>query len=410
MTNDFLPVIVGTDINAYTMAISFHQEYGITPQLIGQAPLSFTEWSSITTQIEYHQDLRAPGRFVPILMDFAKRHAGKPLLLIGTNDAYVRLIVEHAAQLGQAYRFNYPTLALLNTFQHKSDFYQLCDQCGIPHPVTKTVTCTLPVPQFDETGLRYPVIVKPNDTVKYMYMQFAGKEKVFKCADQAALDQVLGLLAENGYRESVLVQEYIPGGDDALWDSVVYVDRNHRAEMVTLAQVVLQEHDRTAIGNYTALIARFEAELMNQLADFLEAVGYTGYANFDMKRDPRDGQIKIFEANTRQGRASYYITGLGQNLARNLVDDCIKGECKPRVLAKGDFLYSIVPKYVLHHFVKSPGLHREIDQLIGAKHWVNPLFYPADLNGKRRRFLLLRQLNYVRKYYRNRILTSSQGK
>lgn len=402
MENTFVPVIVGTDINAYTMAISFHQEYGITPWVIGQAPLSFTEWSDITTQIEYHDDLRKPGRFTPILLDFAKRHVGKPLLLIGTNDAYVRLIVENAAALQPAYRFNYPTLNLLNKFQHKADFYQLCDQYGIPHPVTKTALCSDPAPEFDDRGLRYPVIVKPNDTVKYMYMHFAGKEKVFKCVDRTALERVLTLLNANGYSESVLIQEYIPGADDALWDSVVYVDRQHHAQMVSLAQVVLQEHDRTAIGNYTALIARFDAALMNQLADFLEAVGYAGYANFDMKRDPRDGQIKIFEANTRQGRASYYITGLGQNLARNLVDDCIKGETKPRVLAKGDFLYSLVPKFVLRHFVKSPALHQEINQLISGKHWVNPLFYPADHNAKRRRFLFLRQLNYVRKYYRNR--------
>ena len=47
--------------------------------------------------------------------------------------------------------------------------------------------------------------------------------------------------------------------------------------------------------------------------------GYRGYANFDVKVDPRDGLAKFFEVNPRIGRNNYSVTGAGANVARFVV-------------------------------------------------------------------------------------------
>src|SRR5690606_3434091 len=174
-----------------------------------------------------------------------------------------------------------------------------------------------------------------------------------------------------------------------------------KTQLVTFAQVVLQEHTVTAIGNYTALITRFDKEMMVKLQNFLEAVGYTGFANFDLKYDERDGKFKVFEVNIRQGRSSYYVTALGHNMASYFVDDLIYHVEKPVTYLNEDFLFTVVPKIVLKKFVDNKAVQRDIKELLKKGKYGNPLFYKKDTHLKRKLYLFARQINYYKKYKNN---------
>src|SRR5690606_15404749 len=105
----FIPIIVGTNINAYNMAISFHEEYGMKPVIVGREPLPFTSYSSITTVMELNNGLHDPKVFVQFLKEVAKKYrkANEKLVLIGTDDLYVRLIIENREALKEDFLFNY---------------------------------------------------------------------------------------------------------------------------------------------------------------------------------------------------------------------------------------------------------------------------------------------------------------
>ena len=47
--------------------------------------------------------------------------------------------------------------------------------------------------------------------------------------------------------------------------------------------------------------------MLAQARTFLAATGYRGFANFDVKVDPRTGVFRFFEVNPRIGRNNYYI-------------------------------------------------------------------------------------------------------
>ena len=314
----FLPIIVGTDINAYNMAISFHEEYNIRPILVGKGVLPFTNLSTIPRAIEYDKKLGDPAQFAKILINVAKKyeHEADKLLLIGTNDLYVRLIIENRAILQDYFVFNNIDEELMEHLQIKSNFYKLCEQYGIDIPTTYFYDCRI---DGDFTGeMMYPVIIKPSNGIEYSRHPFEGQAKVFKVESSEEVKKVIDMIKASGYQEELIIQDFIPGEDTAMWDSVVYVSSKGETQLVTFAQVALQEHTKTAIGNYTALITRYNEEVMTKLRGFLEAVGYRGFGNFDLKYDERDGKFKVFEVNIRQGRSSYYMTAMGHNMARYL--------------------------------------------------------------------------------------------
>lgn len=394
----FLPIIVGTDINAYNMAISFHEEYGIQPVLVGKGVLPFTNLSTIPRAIEYDKKLADPTQFAKILISVAKKYEreAEKLILVGTNDLYVRLIIENRAILKDYFVFNYIEEDLMNDLQYKANFYKLCAEHGIDIPATYFYDCQSTAPFNGE--LMYPAIVKPSNGIEYSRNPFEGQQKVFKVQTEDELQRVISMIRASGYRDQLIIQDYIPGEDTAMWDSVVYVSSKGKSQLVSFAQVVLQEHTVTAIGNYTALITRYNEALMEKLRGFLEAVGYRGFANFDLKFDERDGKFKVFEVNIRQGRSSYYITAMGHNMARYFVDDLIHELDKPCAYLKGDVLFSVVPKIVLKKFVSDIAVKKDIERLIREKKLVNPLFYKKDKHFKRKLYLVARQVNYYKKY------------
>ncbi|WP_432360904.1 carboxylate--amine ligase [Sporosarcina sp. UB5] len=403
MTNHpFIPIIVGTDINAYNMAISFHEAYGIHPILVGREPLSFTSLSTIPGAIELNPKLGEKDEFVRFLKQIAAKYStqGKKLLLIGTNDLYVRLIIESRQALESDFVFNYIDEELMNNLLVKKNFYKLCEEHGIDMPATYFYSCEKDA-RFNE-DVMFPVIIKPSNGVQYYKHPFEGMQKVYKVDSYEEIHKVIETIKKSGYRDDLIIQDFIPGDDTYMWDSVFYVNSKGNSELITFGQVVLQEHTVTAIGNYTAVITRYNEEMMLKLKGFLEALNYVGYANFDLKYDHRDKKFKVFEVNIRQGRSSYYITSCGHNMAKNFVDDLIYDVEKPLTLLDEKFLFTVVPKIVLRKFVDNEEIRKEINQLLRAGKYANPLFYKRDESFKRKLYLFMRQINYYRKYKNNR--------
>ncbi|MDO4670234.1 MAG: hypothetical protein Q4A67_02055 [Aerococcus sp.] len=393
----FIPVIVGTDLNAYNMSASFHEEYGVKPYLLGQVSLGFTHYSNIIAHIKLVDHLHDTHVFVQALLDYAKEIPanGAPLLLVGTSDEYVRLIIENQETLSDHYVFNVLTEDLLNQLTNKERFYELAAAHGLPIPETIVYQMGDPL---DFTIPHFPVIVKPSNSVLYNAHPFPGKEKVYRLESQQEVVETIQKIAGGGYPGKLLIQEYIEGDDTYNWDSVLYLNQASQAQFVSFGQVALQEHEATAVGNYTAIISRYNHPVMKQLKEFLEAIHYTGFANFDMKYDTRTETFKVFEVNVRQGRSSYYVTQMGHNLTRYLVADVIQhqhGEC---TYIQQDNLFTVVPKNILRDYIKNPMIRQEAMDLIKAGKWGNPLFYKGDHSLVRKLYLAVRQYRYRAKY------------
>lgn len=404
MNKDFEVVIVGSDINAYYMARNFYEAYGKKVHWIGKVSMPATALSKLGT-VEYVKDLWDKEVFVKTLVEYAKQKEGKTLLLIGTNDFYVRNIVENKHELEKYYLFNYVSEQLFNDLALKDVFYTKFATYDIDLPKTYIFNCD-GKEKFDDkklAELMYPVIVKPGHNVNYFKHDFPGQAKVYKLENKEQVYDIVDKIVKSGYTDNLIIQEYIPGDDSMLFDAVIYCDQNSKAQFLTFAQIGLQEHTPTGIGNCTVLVNGYnqfgntKKEVM-RLKKFAEAIGYKGAGEFDLKYDIRDKKFKVLEINPRQGRSSYYPTACGFNIAQFIVDDVIYNKKKKFKMVEKEVALTFVPNIVIRKYITNVELKKKIFELKRKKLLVNPLKYNKDMNFKRKEWLFKRDLNYCKKY------------
>ena len=161
--------------------------------------------------------------------------------------------------------------------------------------------------------------------------------------------------------------------------------------------VLLEEHTPTGIGNHAVIITEPHEETELKLKALLEDIGYTGFSNFDMKYDERDGKYKVFELNCRQGRSNYYVTASNENLAKLLVEDYTGGSSPEYHSATAEFLWMVIPKKTAFKYVNK-NYHDDMKRLIAEHKCVNPLWNPKDRGFKKTLRYLKSQFRYAAQF------------
>ncbi|MDR1245880.1 MAG: ATP-grasp domain-containing protein [Clostridiales Family XIII bacterium] len=396
---DFIPLLFAADINVYSVARAFHEQYGIRSKAFGRAAAGPCAHSGI---IDYTSVPNADDRSIllELVNSFAREYSERKILLIGCGDSYARSISANKGLFEKNVIAPYIDLPLLDTLTHKERFYALCREKGIDYPDTAVHRA--------ETGRDYelpfdgPYIIKPSNGVAYWDHPFTGQNKVFKVATRDEADDILDRIYASGYNDSNIIQNFIPGDDTFMRVLTNYSDRNGRVRLSCMGHVLLEEHTPHGIGNHAVIITEYDETVQTQLSVFLEDLRYTGFSNFDLKYDRRDGKFKVFELNARQGRSNYYVTGAGENIARYLVEDTVyERDLQPKVVTARS-LWMVVPKRVAFKYIPKTPYRAEMKRLISEGLSVNPLLYKVD--GGLRHVLgvrknLLGHFLKFRKYY-----------
>ena len=413
---EFVPVMLGGDINTYSVARAFYEEYGVRSYVFGKYPTGPSYQSKFITyeanvQIDREDYfIERINRFASEQVDMAQSdRAGvsqgepikKKVLLIGCGDSYVALASKLRNKLADNIIVPYIDFQLMDQLQHKELFYGLCEKYGLGYPGT--------IIHREEMGLdfqcdfSFPVIVKPSNSIMYWEHPFPGQDKVFKAKDRAEMESILSKIYGAGYKEAVIIQDMIPGNDEYMRVLTAYSDRSGKVKMMCLGHVLLEEHTPHGSGNHAIIIPEYDEELMAKTKAMLENLNYTGFSNFDIKYDRRDGTYRFFEINTRQGRSNFYVTNAGFNVAKLLVEDYIYEKEIPYSDKFEDRLWLTVPKGVARKYVKEPENLKHLNRLIREDKYVNPVFKKGDNNVIRTLRMLkthFKQYSNYRTYYK----------
>jgi D-aspartate ligase len=402
----FQPVILGADIGVYALARAFHEEYGARSLVVSLSVLGPVADSTVVENraVGVHA---GPRELLAALDEVAARFAAEPeppqLLLLANTDWLVRFLVRHREHLEESYTVPFLDADLLDRLADKATFAELCTELGISTPATTVQDFSgaddpawTPAP----VDVVYPAIAKAANSADYERLSFAGKRKVYQVESAAELDELWRTLAGAGFRGRFVVQEMVPGDDTRMRSVTCYVDSAGTVTLSCCAHVLLEEHTPSGLGNPAAMITGRLDDVLEQAHRLLLTTGYRGFANFDVKVDPRDGTPRFFEVNPRIGRNNYYVTAAGANPTRFLVADHVDGVAVEPVDVEREVLYSIVPVRMLRRYVLDPVLRARLDGLIRRRQTAHPLRYRAETRWRRRLYVAMALVNQVRKFRR----------
>jgi predicted ATP-grasp superfamily ATP-dependent carboligase len=223
------------------------------------------------------------------------RQIGRQPLLVPTSDTTALFVAENAAVLEREYLFSTPSAEVVRCFVSKLQTFDLCRKLRIPTAETASPQSREEVVNFAQT-VGFPLVVKGE------YGEFLGRTgtrlRVEMVAGENELLDVFHLNAATG-RPGIILQEYIPGGDDAIWMFNGYFNDQSRCLFGATGRKLRQfppHRGSTSLG----MCATNDAVEI-QTKRLMRAVGYRGPLDVGYRFDARDGQYKLLDANPRIG-------------------------------------------------------------------------------------------------------------
>ena len=377
---DLLPVLIGGDFAAYSQARTFHEAYGVSSLAITTAGnILNTRTSILETIVE--PELTETPVFLRKMQEVAEKYPQEHKLVIGCRDWQVRIVIENKDKLEElGFIVPYIDRTLLDQLVLKEHFYELCDRYKVAYPKTFVYDFSDPKPL--ELGFEFPVIAKPSNSAAYYNTSFEGQKKVYKIGSLPELEELLERVGRSDYPDKFLIQEFVPGDDTGMHLLTCYCDKNSKVRLISAGHTMMEDHEENSIGNPAAILSEvLDRNVTDSAVRLLESIGYTGFANFDIKYDPRDGIYKFFEINTRLGSSSYYVTGAGYNTAEWYVNEWVDGKSFDGcITADREHLYTKIPHSIIRSYVKDDALKKDVARQFRKHRVSNPIDYKADRN------------------------------
>ncbi len=372
-----LPILLGGDLNCYSMALAFY-EAGVSHSVaLGRYRLGVTSFSRFAKQV-IDKDMESDEGRRRAIYRVMSMYPGFRPILVGCTDEYASFLIRERESFPEEVIIPSPSIEAL-AYADKEIFGAACAKNDIRVPRTVVLKESESVPYV--LPFLYPVVMKPAVSEEYWHHPFAGMRKVWFPRSRQEAEDILGKMRAAGYRGTVLLQEKLPICDTDNYVLTVYSDRTGRARAMAYGRVLLEEHTPRGLGNHAAILTMPAPPIAKKLLAFLDEIGYSGFANFDLIMHPHTGELYVLEMNLRQGRSNHYMTAAGLNPAGLLLSDHCAREPLPFSVAIPDVLWHSVPLSVVYSQVKEGALCDRLRRLEARGRAVSPLHIRAELCG-----------------------------
>jgi D-aspartate ligase len=218
-------------------------------------------------------------------------------VIFPTRDFDVLFLDRYRVELAPHYRLAIPPHGVLERVLDKQALVLVARQAGVAVPRTMKAGSVEELARV-QSEVGFPCVIKPVSSFQWRTTgswERVGGKKAFLAGDLEELRREYARVAN--VHPEVLIQEWIPGATDQIGVLGGYASEGGELLAYFTVRKILQSPDDFGTG----CIVRSEAipELLEPTVRLLRALGYQGMAEVEYKFDPRTGEHKLIEINTR---------------------------------------------------------------------------------------------------------------
>ena len=373
----FLPIVLGSDLNTYSIVREIHEEYGIKTAVATSMILLPCIESEIIKFYYKKNFSKDPKIFKEVLDQIYYDHkdSHEKFIIFAPDDVMRTYLLTNVSKLDFKPIIPYAPIEVIRSLSNKNDFYEKISDLDLA-PQTFIAN------KDNYKELSYPeeVFIKPDNDVFYKSLDFPGQQKGYHSKSRAQSLEILQRIFDNGYTYNVLVQEFVHGGDGSEYSVEGYRSKNTIS--MAMSQNILLDKRVEWIGNYVAKIDSDEKILFDYGKQIVETLGVYGLFNLDFKKDSKTGKFYAFEINLRQGRSHYFASLNGVNTSKLAINDRIFAKEEEVVGNKSFSYYNLDLEKTIENL--DPQFRKEFEKGERSKNLQNPLIYEKDFNQKRK--------------------------
>ncbi len=252
-------------------------------------------------------------KYVSFLIQLAKKEGIRGWIIFPTSDEAVYVLARYKDILEKYYRIPLPQWDIIRNVYMKKRTYEIAEKYGITIPKTYHVSG---LDQLAETDLRYPVVIKPSITHRFLRRT---RIKAFKVDNIGELFKRYKQVSRIIDPSEIIIQDFIPGGPKNLYSFCPFFKNGRVIAGVTARRARQRPMDFGRASTYVELVDIPELRAISE--KFLGLINYYGIAEVEFMRDPRDKQYKLLEVNPRVWAWHTLATAAGVDLPYMLYQD-----------------------------------------------------------------------------------------
>ena len=294
--------------------------YGIDASL--NAPASSSRYCRRTFQWNF---LAAPRQQSLAFLSQVSRDIGQRPIIVPTSDDATIFVSDNLPVLREWFIYPDQSSELVHMVCSKKQMYYLAKRLGIPTAETRFPQSHEEVLRFVE-DVSFPVVLKAIDGS--MLNRRTGKKMVIVNGKNELLHWYEAL--DDPAAPNLMLQEYIPGGDDTIWMFNGYFDSQSDCRAAFTGRKIRQRPIHMGITSLGICQSNPIVEATTK--EFMKKIGYRGTLDIGYRYDARDGQYKVLDINPRIGATfRLFVDVSGMDVARIMYLDLTGQQIAPVV-------------------------------------------------------------------------------